>query len=96
MPDLVDLSKLAGLTVRQETDQELQARLEREQLELRHKLHTQLVTFYAMGSLYLAAFAGSFYVSVTSGDAEVRKWAMSLVTLLAGALGGYFTGKQSK
>lgn len=34
--------------------------------------------------------------SVTAREAELQKWAMSLVTLLAGALVGYLTGKQSR
>jgi hypothetical protein len=38
----------------------------------------------------------SFCFSVASDNPDVQKWAMSLVTLLAGGLVGFLTGKVAK
>jgi hypothetical protein len=38
----------------------------------------------------------SLTIAVQSTNLEVQKWAMSLVTLLGGALAGFVTGQQTK
>ena len=98
MPDnLVDLRNVSGsLTVREEPDDERAARLVREDLELRHRLHKELVQFYAFGGLYIAALVTTFLVVITTDDAKLRELVTPLVTTLAGALVGYIAGRQQK
>jgi hypothetical protein len=100
MPNqIVDIAQLtAGQTivVRQESEAEQNARIEREQRELTLRLEKERVMFYGAGSVYVASLLVSFYFAVGSDNVDVQKWAMSLVTLLAGGLVGFLTGKSAK
>jgi hypothetical protein len=92
---LTKLIELYELSARLESDFEQRARVEQARDELTQRLHIQLVTFYTLGALYVLLFTAAFCIAVTSRE-ELQKWSMSIVTLLAGALVGYLTGKQSR
>jgi hypothetical protein len=95
----LDIRELVGgetLVVRPEEEDERQARVERENKEHALRLEKERAMFYGAGMLFVAGLIGSFTIAVQSTNPEVQKWAMSLVTLLGGALAGFVTGKQTK
>lgn len=94
--DITDLTQGQALVVREESDEEQAARIAREQADHALRLEKERVTFYAAGALYVLGLVAAFGLAVHSTNSEVSKWAMSLVTLLAGGLAGYFSGRQSK
>jgi hypothetical protein len=104
--DLNTLSPGSQVTIKPpESEAEHQARLEREKADAEHKREldrkdaevkrfTKKWTFIGGGLFGSALGVASFYFAVHSSG-ELQKWAMSIVTLITGALVGFFSGRAS-
>jgi hypothetical protein len=104
--DVATLSPGSQVTIKPpESEAEHQARLERERAdgELKRELEREDArlkrfmkkwTFLGGGLLVGALGVASFYFAVHSSG-ELQKWAMSTVSLIAGALVGFISGRAS-
>lgn len=104
--DVATLSPGSLVTIKPpESEAEHQARLEREKADAEHKRELEREdarikrfmkkwTFIGGGLFGGALGVASFYFAVHSSG-ELQKWAMSIVTLIAGALVGFFSGRAS-
>jgi protein-S-isoprenylcysteine O-methyltransferase Ste14 len=95
-PRVLDLNAVTGsLIVHDETPEERQSRLKREENDHAWQLKQKSATFYALGAVYLLLLSASAWCAFGgSTDHELLQWARSLVTLLAGGAVGYVAGKR--
>jgi hypothetical protein len=72
----------------------VEAKITEEKEENKRRRERERVLFYVVVGVMVAGLVAGFFTATVSSDPDIRRFGQAIVTLILGAVAGYFTGSR--